>query len=123
MTQVIWIEIPVVDFDRALKFYHEVFQLTPSDSRDDGIRKTNNIVSMTEAGLPGVSINLTKNFEPSDKGILVYLLAGDDLSETLGRVEGAGGKIVEGKTSMEELGFYSTILDSEGNMLALYSQN
>ena len=33
----------------------------------------------------------------------------------------AGGKIVEPKTSMGPAGYYATVLDSEGNVFALYS--
>lgn len=116
--QVVWVEIPVQDLDRASKFYQTVFNLQPTEIGDDGVRRT---TTLTGDGQPGVSLNQTRNFEPSDKGTLVYLDTGEDLPGHLSRVESAGGKVVEPKTSMGEAGNYATILDTEGNLLALYS--
>ncbi|HEY0607402.1 MAG TPA: VOC family protein [Herpetosiphonaceae bacterium] len=117
--QVVWVEIPVQDLDRASKFYQTVFNLQPTEIGDDGVRRTTTLTSQNQQ--PGLSLNQTKNFEPSDKGPLVYLDTGEDLPGHLSRVESAGGKVVEPKTSMGEAGNYATILDTEGNLLALYS--
>ncbi|HJZ47842.1 MAG TPA: VOC family protein [Roseiflexaceae bacterium] len=119
--QAVWIEIPVKDLDRALSFYQAVFKLEPTEMSADDVRRTTTLVSTTVEGAPGISLNQTKNFEPSDKGTLVYLDVGGDLSAHLDRVETAGGKIVEPKTSMGDAGFYATFRDTEGNVLALYS--
>lgn len=119
--QAVWIEVPVENLDRAMGFYQSVFQLEPTETVNDGVRHTTTLVNMTPQSGPGISLNKTANFLPGNKGPLVYLDAGEDLTNHLQRVEPAGGKIVEGKTSMGEFGNYATILDSEGNMLALYS--
>lgn len=119
--QAVWIEIPVKDLDRAAAFYQAVFHLQPTEIVDDGVRRMTTLTNTTPEGRPGVSLNQTVNFTPSDKGPLVYLDAGEDLRDHLGRVEAAGGKVVEPKTSMGEFGNYATILDTEGNLLALYS--
>jgi uncharacterized protein len=119
--QTVWIEIPVQDFDRALAFYQAVFDLETSQTQDDGVRRTATLTNMTEAGRPGISLNQTTNFAPSDRGVLVYIDTGADLSTHLGRVAEAGGRVVEAKTAMGEAGFYATFLDTEGNLLALYS--
>lgn len=118
--QVVWVEIPVQDLDRASTFYQTVFNLQPTEIGDDGVRRTTTL-SSTNDGKPGISLNQTRNFEPSDKGPLVYLDTGEDLPGHLSRVEAAGGKVVEPKTSMGDAGNYATILDTEGNLLALYS--
>ena len=60
-------------------------------------------------------------FEPSDKGSLIYLNGGDDLSGPLSRVEAAGGKIVLPKTSIGPNGFMAHFIDTEGNKVALHS--
>jgi uncharacterized protein len=119
--QAIWVEIPVKDIERALRFYQAVFQLEPTDISTDDVRRTAVLVDNTQAGGAGISLDQTSNFEPSDKGTLVYLDAGTDLTDHLGRVEAAGGKIIEQKTSMGAAGFYATIRDTEGNVVALYS--
>jgi predicted enzyme related to lactoylglutathione lyase len=119
--QAVWIEIPVKDIDRALRFYQAVFQLAPTEISTDDVRRTTTLVDNTQAGGAGISLNQTSNFEPSDKGTLVYLDAGADLTNHLNRVESAGGKIIAPKTSMGAAGNYATIRDTEGNVLALYS--
>lgn len=119
--QAVWIEIPVRDIERAMKFYRAVFDLQPTEISTDEVRRTTTVVNMTPEGRPGISLNQTRNFEPGDRGPLVYLDTGEDLTDHLNRVEPAGGKIVEPKTSMGAAGNYALILDSEGNRLALYS--
>lgn len=119
--QAVWIEIPVKDLDRAMAFYQAVFQLQPTEIVTDGVRRTTTLVNTTEQGRAGISLNQTASFKPGDTGPLVYLDAGEDLTHHLQRVEPAGGKVIEDKTSMGEAGNYATFLDTEGNCLALYS--
>lgn len=119
--QAVWIEIPVEDLDRALAFYTSVFQLESTETANDGTRHTATLVNMTQEGAAGISLNKTANFAPGSKGPLVYLDAGEDLTDHLQRVEPAGGKVIEGKTSMGDAGYYATVSDTEGNTLALYS--
>jgi uncharacterized protein len=120
MIQAVWIEIPVKDLDRVLAFYQKVFELGTIDIGDDGVRRTCTLTN-TEGNGVGISLNQTANFEPSDKGILVYLDTGEDLADHLNRVEPAGGQVVESKTSMGGAGWYATVKDTEGNLFALYS--
>jgi hypothetical protein len=120
MINAVWIEIPVKDIHRALKFYSALFDLPLVEIQDDGTRKTATLTG-TQANGPGISLNQTANFEPSNKGIFVYLDTGEDFTPMAGRVEPAGGKIVDAKTYMEGAGYYSSFLDTEGNLLALYS--
>jgi predicted enzyme related to lactoylglutathione lyase len=118
--QAVWIEIPVKDLERAMKFYQAVFALAATEVGADEVRRTTTLHYTPEGG-PGISLNQTSNFEPSDKGTLIYLDAGEDLADHLNRVEPAGGTIVETKTSMGEAGYYAMFRDTEGNVLALYS--
>jgi predicted enzyme related to lactoylglutathione lyase len=119
----VWIEFPVKDIERALKFYKAIFDCD-GEITDDGERKTATILNMSETQPIGISLNQTANFEPSDKGAYVYLTNGDDdLSGMLAKVEGAGGKALTGKVSMGQAGFYATVQDTEGNVFGLYSQS
>lgn len=120
MLSAVWVEIPVQDFDRALKFYQTVFELAPTEISDDGTRKTTTLFP-GDGKVPGVSLNKTKNFEPGNKGTFIYFDAGEDLTEHLKRIEPAGGKVIEQKTSMGPAGWYATCADTEGNVFALYS--
>ena len=60
---------------------------------------------------------------PSQKGILVYLNGGEDLSIPLAKVKKAGGKILVPKTSISPNGFMAQFEDTEGNKLAFHSMD
>jgi uncharacterized protein len=121
MLKAAWIEIPVKDIRRAAKFYWAVFELPKTEIHNWEVRQTTTLYFDPEINQPGISLNQTANFEPSDKGVLVYFDCGEDLTGHLNRVEPSGGKIVAGKTLMGEEGFYATIYDTEGNLIALWS--
>lgn len=121
MISAVWIEIPVKDIERAAKFYQSLFGLEASEIANDGVRHTITLNGGGAGGIAGISLNQTKNFDPSDKGILVYFDTGEDLTPHLNRVQPAGGRIMAGKTSMGAAGYFASVLDSEGNLIALYS--
>jgi hypothetical protein len=123
MIRAIWTEIPARNIERALRFYTTLFELEPVEIVDDGPRRRATLVNTSDGGGTGISLNQTDNFEPGNNGVLVYLHVGEDLTDNLNRVEAAGGKIFEAKTSMGQAGYYATIEDTEGNVLDLYSEN
>lgn len=116
-----WFEIPVTDFARAKKFYTaltgaDLYEMQMGD-------QLMGFFSMGEdnKGVGGSIVQGPGN-EPSDKGTLIYLNAGEDLSEALSRVEPAGGKIVVPKTLItEEIGYFAIFMDTEGNKVAFHS--
>jgi predicted enzyme related to lactoylglutathione lyase len=116
-----WFELPVMDMDRAMKFYGAILgspfkaQQMGGGSmavfpQDDGI-----------VGEVGGALCQGEGYAPSREGALVYLNGGDDLSGVLNRVEGAGGKVVRSKMSIGEHGFIAIFEDTEGNRVALHS--
>ncbi len=118
-----WFEIPVKDFERAKTFYETVLE-----SKMDTM--TMEEMGMTMAFFPadwengiGGGIAFGPGFEPSDKGALVYLNGGEDLSAPLARVEKAGGKVILPKTSIGDHGFMGHFIDTEGNRVAFHSKN
>lgn len=123
MLQAVWVEIPVTNLERALGFYRAVFGLGDTEIVDDGVRRTATCFMGSPEGAAGISLNQTQNFEPSDRGPLVYLYNGEDINTILPRVEAAGGQVTTGKTTMGEAGNYALILDTEGNTLALYDSH
>jgi len=120
MLKAVWIEIPVNDLERAMAFYQAVFDLEATPIVEEDVRRTKTLSNAPEGG-PGISLNKTANFTPHNQGVLVYMDCGADSAPTLAKVEAAGGKIIEPETTMGSAGYYATILDTEGNMLALYS--
>lgn len=116
-----WIEIPVTDFDRALRFYGAIFDtklfenmmgpklmgFLPMDRNPQGV---------------GGAIVKAEGYVPSSDGSKVYLAGGDDLNVVLNRVEAAGGRILEPKTQITpEIGYVAFFRDTEGNTVGLHS--
>jgi uncharacterized protein len=114
-----WFEIPAADIDRAAKFYGTIFDidLSAGDEMSPGYRMA---MFPAEEGVGGGLVS-GEGYVPSTEGSLVYLNCGEDLSPVLGRVEGAGGKVLVPKTDISPHGFFAFILDSEGNKVGLHS--
>lgn len=118
-----WFEIPAKDFDRACNFYSKVLNgsIHKMDTPDGGMKM--GFLPGMEKGEVGGAVVAGEGYEPTDKGSVVYLNGGEDLSEPLARVEEAGGKVVMPKTGIGENGFIAHFLDTEGNRVALHSMN
>ena len=120
-----WFEIPVKNFDRAKKFYSTIMSVEitvmPQNPQMPPMKYGFLPFDMKE-GVGGGIIE-ADGYEPSQKGALVYLNGGDDLSKPLAKVEKAGGKILVPKTSLGPNGFMAQFLDTEGNKIAFHSKN
>ena len=114
-----WFEIPAKDFVRAKKFYESVLAAIITEMPHPTL-KYGILPADMENGVGG-GIVQGEGYEPSDKGALIYLNGGDDLSIPLSRVEKAGGKITLPKTSIGQNGFMAQFVDTEGNKVALHS--
>ena len=115
-----WFEIPVSDFERAKAFYSAIFDyempVYPMGSIPMGI-----LLSDQGKGVGGAIIQ-SEGYLPSTQGTLVYLNGGADLNGVLGRIESAGGKVLQEKTLVaEEIGYCAFFTDTEGNKLGLHS--
>ncbi|MEO0311305.1 MAG: hypothetical protein RIQ89_962 [Bacteroidota bacterium] len=115
-----WFEIPVTDFTRAKNFYETILGVEIMEMPFPGGKYGMLPADMMSGGVGG-GLAQGEGFEPSNKGTIVYLNGGEDLSVSLGKVEQAGGKIVMPKTSIGENGFMAHFLDTEGNRVALHS--
>ena len=115
-----WFEIPVKDFERAKKFYEKVLDGSIQEMTNDASVKYGFLPADMQNGVGGALAH-GKGYEPSQKGTLVYLNGGDDLSKPLARVETAGGKIILPKTSIGENGFMAIFADTEGNKVGIHS--
>ena len=121
-----WFEIPVMNMDRAIRFYETMFSLKL-------IRKLMGPLEMawfptkeSWLGAAGSLVRHPEHYSPSSKdGVLIYFTSpSGDLANELSRVEEVGGRIIQPKTFIsEEIGFMALFLDSEGNRLALHSRN
>lgn len=118
MTKLIaWVEIPSTNFERAVKFYNNVFKLGLKES-DFGDEKMACFPSGDGA------IIYSKGFSPSKTGVLVSLST-NNIDETLGLVKSNNGKVVQTKTAIQRKagGYFAIFTDSEGNKVGLYSNS
>ncbi|WP_202840908.1 DUF6265 family protein [Luteimonas saliphila] len=116
-----WFEIPVADFDRALRFYGAVLD-APLEAMDmDGVRM--GMFPSDGRNVSGAIVH-GEDYVPGTTGALVYLSGGGDLAPALARVAAAGGKVIVPKTQISpEFGYFALFLDSEGNRVGLHSPN
>jgi hypothetical protein len=113
-----WFEIPVVDMDRAVAFYSEMFGVALQAAE----MSPGYLMAMfpSEGGVGGALVS-GEGYVPGMTGTVVYLNGGDDLSGPLSRVEAAGGQIIVPKSDIGENGFFAFFIDSEGNKVGLHS--
>lgn len=116
-----WFEIPVSDFDRALKFYNHIIE-GELEIHDFGGFKMG-WFPYDEKSVSG-SICYGEDYVPSKNGVVIYFDANPDLNRMLDKVKEAGGEIIQGKTLItEDIGYMALFIDSEGNRIALHSKN
>jgi predicted enzyme related to lactoylglutathione lyase len=117
-----WFEIPVADFDRAKKFYEIIFGYQMHDSMMGPKRMGFFVYDFKAGKIGGAIVYEPGAYSPRDNGALIYFNCQPNLQPVLERVEGAGGKILTGKTIIsEQIGFHAIVLDTEGNRIALHS--
>ena len=117
-----WFEIPSTNFDRAVRFYGEIYALEMHTHEMGQLRMG---FFQHEQGVgTGVAVVFGDDRAPSRDGSKLYLNAGEDLNVVLNRVDNAGGRIVQGKTQISpEIGYFALIEDTEGNHIYLHSMN
>lgn len=120
MNAIGWVEVPVTDMVRAIKFYNALFDWTLQETPLGPL-------SMAwfpwEQGGPGAAGSLVKNknYTPATHGSLVYFNCAD-VNIQAGRVEGAGGTLLKGKTQISpDIGYMALAVDTEGNRIAFHS--
>jgi hypothetical protein len=118
-----WFQIPVTDFERAVRFYNTILSIDLLESKGIGVRVAFFPHDM-KGGEVGGALYQGIGFVPSVDGTVVMLNAGKELSIILSKIEQAGGSISMPKTPINnKTGFLSYIIDTEGNRVGLYSKN
>ena len=122
MNAINWFEIPARDIDRAQRFY-ETLLGAPMRRESMGPEKTLAVFGYTaESGVGGCVMSGPGLAPAGTSGALVYLNATPSLDTVLGRLEGAGGRLLTPKVTLPDgMGVFAHIQDSEGNRVGLHS--
>ena len=116
--QVVWVDIPVIDLDRAIEFYAKML--------GEKIEKVNShgsvagILPHADGGVGGVLYS-SPDHVPSNNGPMVYLNAEGRLAKAVEAVKTNKGKVLQEIHPIGPHGFRAVVIDSEGNRIALHS--
>ena len=129
-----WFEIPVLDSERAKKFYETIFAIKMHTTKfivKDFISKGEmkeemtffptmpGVIQATSGRVSGALVKSTR-FKPSTEGSLLYLNAYPEIQTIIDKIEPAGGKVTVRKYK-NIAGFIAIFTDSEGNNIGLHS--
>lgn len=119
-----WFEIPVLDMDRAIKFYQSVFQIELTRAQMGPLDMAWFPYFENTIGSGGSLVYDPEQYKPSADGVLIYLTTPTgDLNKDLEKIEKEGGKILSPrKLISEDHGYMAVFLDTEGNRIALHSR-
>jgi uncharacterized protein len=112
---IVHVEIPASDPAAASKFYANLFgwkiQVDPSFDYH---------MFQAEPGPGGglVKIGDQMGYKPGE--VLIYVST-DDINATLAEVEALGGKTLQPKTEIPQVGWFAVFADPSGNRIALFT--
>jgi len=115
------VEIPTLEFSRAVAFYQTILDTSIQEVDMDGVS-----MGLFPGDEETVSVALINGgqYKPSMNGSIVYFNAGTDLQIALNKIESNGGKIVVPRTDIGSgMGFYAMFMDTEGNKVGLHSKS
>ena len=113
-----WIDIPVVDLDRAITFYSAVLDVEVQKITEQGFEF--GLFPHTDDNVSGCLSVMDR--KPSHNGPLIYLNVEGRLDAAIAAVKQQGKPILKAKESIGPYGNRAIIEDSEGNAIALYSK-
>lgn len=116
--RVVWLDIPVLDLDRAIAFYSAV--LGSPVHRHDYPGMSIGVLPHGDGGISGC-LYVSEDIRPTEQGMLVYLESDLPLSEAAAAVTANGGRILLGPHPIGGYGSRCVIVDSEGNRVALHN--
>ena len=116
---IVWIDIPVVDLDRAIAFYAAVLG-TPV-SKEGGPGFVFGLLAHAGNEVGGCLYLPEGDNAPSKAGPLIYLNAEGRLPQAVEAALAHGGQVLQAVHPIGPYGFRAIVLDSEGNRVALHS--
>ena len=117
-----WFEIPVTDINRAKTFYEKLLDITLNSFEIPNGPQMALFPHAGENGPGGALVSYPRFYHVGEQGPLIYLNANPDLQTVLDRVASIGGEqILPKRMITEDRGYMAVIKDSEGNRVALHS--
>jgi uncharacterized protein len=114
---VVYFEIPVIDIDRATKFYSTVFNFKFDTTIIDNNKMALFPFTEEKSGISG-ALAMGEIYKPTKDGVLIYFNT-VNIDETLRLANTNGGQILYPKTD-NGIGLVAEFEDTEGNRIALY---
>ena len=114
-----WIDIPVLDLDRAIHFYRTLLDADVQKITEHGLEF--GLLPHVDDSVSGCLVVMDDR-KPSQNGPLVYLNVEGHLDKALATAKKLGQTIIKNKEQIGPYGHRAVILDSEGNAIALYSK-
>jgi predicted enzyme related to lactoylglutathione lyase len=114
---VVYFEIPVIDIDRATKFYSTVFNFKFDTTIIDNNEMALFPFTQEDSGISG-ALAKGEVYKPTKDGVLIYFNT-VNIYETLRLANANGGQILYPKTD-NGIGLVAEFEDTEGNRIALY---
>jgi predicted enzyme related to lactoylglutathione lyase len=114
-----YVEIPVADMDRAVRFYEAVLGMALERQVIDGYEMA---LFPYDPAAPGVTAALAKGdvYIPAKAGPVVYFGV-DDIDAVLARATALGGRTLYPRKDVGAFGTIAEFEDSEGNRIALHT--
>lgn len=114
---IVYVEIPVTDLDRAVRFYAAIFGFAMERQTVDGYEMAFFPAAEDAAGASGALVK-GDVYIPGKIGPIVYFAVAN-IDPILARTRAAGAKILYEKKHVGAFGYVAEIEDSEGNRIAL----
>lgn len=120
---VVWFEIYVNDMQRAVSFYESTFgcELKPMAAPGDDPLEMMCFPSDPDSKNMAAGALVKMDGYPGGGGGTIVYFNSEDCSLPAGRVEAAGGKVIQHKTSLGEHGYMALAQDTEGNVIGIHS--
>jgi hypothetical protein len=130
-----WFEIPVLDSERAKRFYETIFDIEmhtammvitdfihAGDMNEEMtfFPSVQGVIQATSGRVTGALVK-SDRFKPSNEGVLIYFNAYPTIQTIIDKIEPAGGKIIVPKYK-NLAGYIAIFMDSEGNKVGLHAE-
>ncbi|MDC8785545.1 VOC family protein [Roseateles koreensis] len=115
---VVWVDIPVTDLDRAMVFYSAVLGREVTKAGGPGF--VFGLLAHEDMEVGGCLAEMSDN-APSQQGPLIYLNANGRMRLAVEAAQAKGGRVLNDVHQIGPHGYRAVLLDSEGNRVALHA--